>query len=240
MLYRIFNGVFRVALPASNAWLLVKDSDAILIDNGTRRDRWRLLSLFKREYSGNLKLHSILQTHGHCDHAGNMAFLATRFGARIHAHAAEVPFLATRRTYVPRGRRALSGSGLLFALGEVYWPVKRHAVDVVLHEGDHIETPLGLLTVVSTPGHTPGHISFFQEREGWLFSGDALLNIIPWVRRTGLSLPMPIFTSDMQAAHRSVRKLAELEPSALLAGHGYPHMDGTAAALKEFVKRLPE
>lgn len=239
MLHPVLPGVFLIDLPWVNAWLLAKGPDAVLIDTGTVRDRDRLLRALNKALPEAFRLHSVLLTHGHCDHAGNAAFLAERFGARLCAHAEEVPYLATRRTYIPGGLRALSPGGLLFALGERAYPVKRRAVEVVLAEGHCAETPIGPLRVVHTPGHTPGHVSYLHEAEGWLFSGDALIHVIPWLRRTGLSAPMPMFSTDMQEARRSVRRIAEIGPTALLAGHGRPLVEETAAAIRAFAQRLP-
>jgi glyoxylase-like metal-dependent hydrolase (beta-lactamase superfamily II) len=232
-LHPVFPGVTLVSLPWVNAWLLHGNGEAVLIDTGTRWDRKRLLSVLPP----GLQLTSILLTHAHCDHAGNAAFLADRLGARLIAHREEVVFMETRRTYVPRGARGLSLKGLLFAAGEVVFPVQRRKVDIIVQEGDRIETPIGPLTALHTPGHTPGHVSYFHEGEGWFFSGDALINVIPWIRKTGLCLPVPIFTSDIQAGHHSARKIADLGPNALLAGHGWPLLENTAQTIRTFIDR---
>jgi glyoxylase-like metal-dependent hydrolase (beta-lactamase superfamily II) len=129
---------------------------------------------------------------------------------------------------------------MLFRLGERIYPVERGKVHACLKQGDVVETPIGELRVVHTPGHTGGHVSYFHERHGWLFSGDAILNIIPLIRKTGLSLPMAVFSIDMREAARSVKTLATLRPTALLAGHGPPHLEDTADALCRFAARLPE
>jgi glyoxylase-like metal-dependent hydrolase (beta-lactamase superfamily II) len=243
MLLPVFPGVFLVDLPWVNGWLLARGDEAMLIDSGTARDRPVLVDklengLEAQGLSAPLRLHSLLLTHGHCDHAGNMAFLAESTGAKVYAHRDEWGYLALpngrKQTYVPPGWRALSAKGLLFALGEWVWPVTRREPDYLVQEGSRIETPVGTLLVLHTPGHTPGHISFYHEREGWLFAGDALLNVVPWVRRNGISMAPPIFTSDWQQALQSGRRIAELGPSALLSGHGWAHTQNTAAAIRAY------
>ena len=232
-LHPIFPGVSHIDLPWTNAWLLHHGEEAVLIDTGTRWDRKQILAALPP----GTRLTSILLTHGHCDHAGNAAFLAERFGAKLVAHEEERVYVETRRTYIPRGIRAIGPRGILCALGEMAFPVKRRKVDVIVQEGDRVDTPIGPLTVLHTPGHTPGHVSYFHEGEGWLFSGDALLNVIPFLRRTGLSLAPSIFCSDVAALRRSARRIAELGPGALLAGHGWPHTQNTATAIRAFVDR---
>ncbi len=231
----VLPGVSWIKLPWTNAWILHHGGEAVLIDTGTCRDRQRLLSALKSVLPSGFRLSSVLLTHGHCDHSGNAAYLGETFGARIHAHALEVPYIATPRTYVPPGPRRFSLSGLLFGAGEVLFPVKRRPVDAVVADGDTVESPIGPLRVLFTPGHTAGHVSYLQEKEGWLFSGDALLTIVPWIRRRGLCLPLPVFSMDLAEGRRSARRIAEIGPSALLAGHGAPWMEDTASSIRSFL-----
>src|SRR5262249_47482440 len=145
-----------------------------------------------------------------------------------------------QRSYAPTGWRQLirPHSALAFALGEVRYPVARCGVDTLLTEGQTVEAPGGPLRVVACPGHTPGHIAYFRERDGLLFSGDAVLNIIPVKRVTGLSLPMRSLTTDWNQAKQSARRLAELRPAMLLAGHGVPLLEDTAARLHDWAHSL--
>ena len=233
----VFPGIWQIDLPWTNAWLLARGGDAVLVDTGTRWDRRAVIGGLRRAMPGGFRLHSILLTHAHCDHAGNAAYLAERYDAKLICHAAERPFIATRRTYVPHGVRALSPSGFLFGAGELVFPVKRRAPDLLIRDAQPIDSPIGPLRALETPGHTPGHVSYYHEAEGWLFSGDALINVVPWIRKVGLSLPVPIFTENMEEAAQSAWKIADLGPKALFAGHGRPHLDRTAEAIRAFVAR---
>ena len=77
-----------------------------------------------------------------------------------------------------------------------------------------------------TPGHTPGHVSLYRGTDGVLLAADAFatMNLDSWsaylTRERELSRPSPPFTFDWGAAHRSIEKLAELEPRVVAAGHG--------------------
>jgi glyoxylase-like metal-dependent hydrolase (beta-lactamase superfamily II) len=237
VLRTILPGIFQIDLPWTNAWLLAADGNAVLIDTGTRWDRAAILRAMGEAMPGGFRLRSILLTHAHCDHAGNAAWLAERFGAEIRCHAKERPYVATRRTYIPRGFRAAGVSGFLFLGGELIFPVRRREPECLLKEGDAVDTPVGPLTVIETSGHTPGHVSYYHEREGWLFSGDALINVIPWIRREGLSLPVRVFTSDPVAAAESAWRISDLDASGLFPGHGPPLMDDAASRIRAFLEK---
>jgi glyoxylase-like metal-dependent hydrolase (beta-lactamase superfamily II) len=98
---------------------------------------------------------------------------------------------------------------------------------------------------IPTPGHTPGHVSFFRASDRVLITGDAVvtlkLNSLAGLllQRQGLSGP-PRYTSwSWRAAKDSVVKLARLEPNVLAVGHGMP-MTGaeTADAVRAFADRF--
>ncbi len=232
---QVFSGVTLIDLPWVNAYLLHKGCDAVLIDTGTHPDRKRVLAALCEVLPDRFRLTSILLTHGHSDHAGNAALLADRFDAQLVAHRLEEPYVTGNKSYAPGGLRTLGPSSLLFHLGDVFWPVARRKIDRFIADGECVDTPIGPLRVVHTPGHTMGHVSYYHEKEGWLFSGDALITVVPVWRRAGLCLPMPIFSSDLVAARKSAERIAAIGPSALLSGHGWPWVDDTAGAIRRFL-----
>jgi glyoxylase-like metal-dependent hydrolase (beta-lactamase superfamily II) len=89
------------------------------------------------------------------------------------------------------------------------------------------------LQIIGTPGHTAGHICVFDPSTGTLVAGDALNND---GRLTGAN---PQYTADMKAAAESVRKLAGLEVTTILPGHGEPLTTGAAEALQKLAESLP-
>ena len=92
-----------------------------------------------------------------------------------------------------------------------------------------------------TPGHTPGHISLYREADRVLLAADAFatMNLDSWsaylTRERKFSRPSPPFTFDWGTAHRSIEKLADLEPRVVAAGHGLAMTgDHVAYELRDF------
>jgi glyoxylase-like metal-dependent hydrolase (beta-lactamase superfamily II) len=81
---------------------------------------------------------------------------------------------------------------------------------------------------ILTDGHTPGHVSFFREQDRTLIAGDAVVttrqestvNVL--LQRRMVWRPPAYYTSNWNAARRSVETLAALEPEVLATGHGHP------------------
>ena len=84
------------------------------------------------------------------------------------------------------------------------------------------------LTIITTPGHTPGSISVFDQVGGILIAGDAIGT--DCARPT---LPGAQFTEDMDTAKESIVKLGGLTFETLLVGHGDPIESGASALVAE-------
>ncbi len=224
-------GVWQIRLSYSNVYVLSEGSGSgfALVDAGTPRDARRLRRALA-QFGGLERCSALLLTHAHPDHAGCAALLARDSGAPILAHESERPFLESKRLYGSGGLQAAA-----FKLGSLLWPIRPCRLSRALSDGEVVQASAEKWRVVHTPGHTRGHISFFRERDGVLLSGDALLNVRPWTRREGLTLPLRLFTQDAELALDSARKLALLQPRVLLPGHGGPLLDA-AAPLRRFAR----
>ena len=100
-----------------------------------------------------------------------------------------------------------------------------------LREGDEVAG----FRVVHTPGHTPGHVVFFRDRDQVAIAGDVLANIRFLTGRSGLREPPTFFSIDPAANRRSARLLAGLRPRVACFGHGRPLRDPDL--LERFVGR---
>jgi len=91
---------------------------------------------------------------------------------------------------------------------------------VALKDGDHLRS----LTVLTTPGHTPGHLSLLDEAASLLLVGD-LVGALDGT----LSRAPAVFTADAATADESLRRVARLDVNRVLFSHGGELADGPAA-----------
>ena len=178
------NGVYRIALAWSNCYVLKQESSrrVWLIDTGLSGDRPDLLEALRHLNIEPRRVQAILLTHGHCDHAGSAAYFNREHGSQVYAHRDEIVHLNESRTpYGGLGWRALSHpvQSLVFRVGERRFPVERCSAITALEEGDQLSAPGGALRVIQSPGHSPGHTAYFRSSNGLMFSGDAVMNIVP-------------------------------------------------------------
>ena len=111
--------------------------------------------------NNNLIPEKILLTHGHIDHAGGATELSEILKVEIHGPHIEDKFLLDE----------LQKQGEMFGL-----PSKDCKPDIWLDEGDIVELGDEKLDVYFCPGHTPGHIIFYNEANKLALVGDVLFN----------------------------------------------------------------
>jgi glyoxylase-like metal-dependent hydrolase (beta-lactamase superfamily II) len=161
-----------------------------LLDTGWESDEgWAALTEGLATIGGGIDdVRGVLVTHMHFDHLGLARRVRETTGAWIGMHPADVAVVSA-----PAHRDPVAASSaevaFLVSLGadpdeaasDVGGPAtfehfSRMAVaDRLLEDGDHADFPGWRMRAVHTPGHTPGHLCFAEERTGLFFSGDHVL-----------------------------------------------------------------
>jgi hydroxyacylglutathione hydrolase len=90
--------------------------------------------------------------------------------------------------------------------------------------------------LINAPGHARGEVIFVRDSDRVAICGDVIRNMSYATGLPGVKEPPDIFTYDPPENRRSIRKLAELEPSLILPGHGPAVTD--MAAFERFVATL--
>jgi hydroxyacylglutathione hydrolase len=198
----------------TNAWVGADDEDgpAIIIDPADDADAI-LDAVNGRDVA------AIVLTHKHFDHIGAVSELVARTGAPLMIHSADAADLAD----------PVTTGGAMFGFAETTPPPDR-----LLSDGDTIQAGALSLTVLHTPGHTPGGICLLAKdpaRPWQLFSGDTLF--AGSVGRTDLA------GGDSRAlSHSIASQLAGLPPETLVhPGHGPDTTIGRELRLNPFFPR---
>ncbi|MBS3886938.1 MAG: MBL fold metallo-hydrolase [Dethiobacter sp.] len=139
-------------------------------------------------------------THGHEDHAGNVD-LFNKLGITPHVHQSAINYLASPPV-IPYYRRFVWGTpaaGQSQIIGEV------------------IETEKHAFQVIASPGHSEDHLCLYEEKEGWLFTGDLYVGERIFYLYKNENLPR---------MKETLKKLAALDFSTLFCSHRGPLQKG--------------
>lgn len=201
-------------------WFLVED---VLIDAGGKPDKRRIL---KQLRGRQVSAHAL--THAHPDHQGSSHAVCTELAIPFLVPEKDVPAAED-----PEQIKARQPNAFLPKLMQALFAGPGHKVDQVLREGDEVAG----FQVLDTPGHSAGHVSYWRESDRILIAGDVINTMHPFLMKRGVREPFDVFTPDPAENRRSIKRIAALEPSLVLVGHGPPLRD--PAELSRFAASLP-
>ncbi|HEY88858.1 MAG TPA: MBL fold metallo-hydrolase [Thermoflexia bacterium] len=181
-------------LVNSNIYLVYdkEQRDGLIVDTGGDQQL-----VIEEVAQRKLKIHYILNTHGHFDHIAANAPLKATYAVPLGIHPADRELLLA------------GGGAALFGLPHIPSP----SPELELTAGLTLQVGRWKLQVIHTPGHTPGSVCFYLPGERAVLTGDTLF--AGSVGRTDL----PGGNSRQLTA--SLRRLLELPPeTAIYPGHG--------------------
>ncbi len=197
---------------------LVKDrgSSWTLIDTGLPGAHEAIFGYLEKIHVAPTAVTKVLLTHLHRDHTGSLKAVAERTRARTFAHWIEAAYIAMDPKY--------DGPGTP--------PAEPFTVAETLKDGDSVDAAGGLIAY-HTPGHTPGHLSYYQPERKLLFSGDLF-----FVEGEKVILTVPDFTHHTPTAKISARRMGQLTIDSLLTYHGGPVLKNGGHAIRALTHKL--
>jgi len=142
-----------------NTYVLFDESkEAVIIDPGCyEADEKKELTDFIR--SKDLTVTVLLNTHCHIDHVLGNAFVKETYKIKLHLHRKDEPVLKAVAAYAPN-----------YGFQQYH---EAH-VDHYLEEGDEVSFGHQSFKVLFVPGHSPGHVVFYNAKEKVIIGGDVL------------------------------------------------------------------
>jgi len=187
--------MFTVGPVAENTYIFRRDDSdrALIVDPGDEADK--LLAAID---GLGVRLEGILLTHTHFDHVGAVAPVAKATGAEV---------------WVPEAEKFVLDDIMAFVPWPGFGPFESYDAEHTLSGGDRLELAGFEIDVLSTPGHSPGHVTFSIPDETAIFSGDVLFQ--GSVGRTDLP------GGDWNTLLESIRSLVEglPEETTVYPGH---------------------
>lgn len=169
----------------------------------------------------------IILTHAHSDHTGSLdAIKSATPELEVVTSVREAPLFKGNKSLLA-GEPHSRVRGVL--------PAVKAKITTTVVDGERI----GALEIIATPGHTPGHISLLDTRDGTLYAGDVFANIGGLATSAAINprFPLPgLLTWNRDLALHSAERLRRLRPARLAPGHGRP-IDNPVAEMRTAINQ---
>jgi glyoxylase-like metal-dependent hydrolase (beta-lactamase superfamily II) len=227
----------------SNVYFVGNRHSWVLVDTGVPGYADGIKKAAANRFGRESKPHAIILTHGHFDHAAGALELARHWGVSVYAHPLEFPYLTGQSAY-PQKDPTVGGA---MAFLSRFFPSRTVNIAEVLLDLPETGTVPGMdgWMAVFTPGHAPGHVSFWREADGTLVGGDVVstADLDSWYglvsQQQRISRPPSPITYDWEKARNSARTVANLRLRVLACGHGEPMKgESVAAELETFAREF--
>ena len=233
---QVREGIYCMYVPSyvNCTYLIHRDDEVIMIDTGMKSDASDVKRALKSLNIPISRIKAILLTHWHNDHAAGTAELKQLTQCATYCHQRDVSYFQKKQScWIRRLADYIPEHGIfVFFKGVIGDTVPRPAkIDHLVRDGQLL---FDTFEVIHTPGHSAGHVSYYDKRSKVLFTGDAMA-----VVRGKLRLMSSLATPDKDKALQSIRRcLQGREISAICPGHRQPLTNVTRTAINEFLERI--
>lgn len=209
--------IIMVGKPETGKW--------VLIDAGMPNSAEEIRKVAEKRFGENTQPEAILLTHGHFDHTGSLVDLLEHWDVPVYAHEYELLYLTGDKRY-PHPDSSVEG-GILAKMSSIY-PIEPINISKNLKQ----LPPSGMVPHlpewrwIHVPGHAPGQVAYFRERDAVLIAGDAFVTVKQdslykvLVQKKQVCGPPVYLTTNWEMAEESFMKLANLNPKKAVTGHG--------------------
>jgi len=181
------------------------------------------------------RLDKVIITHQDIDHIGSLPDIVRESSHKVEvlSHEEERPYIEGRKPLIKMNQERLSK--MLVSLPEeqrqrmeaLFANPPKASVDTAVAD-EEVLPYCGGITVIFTPGHTPGHICLYLNQSKILITGDALVVVDGELRG-----PNPQATYDMDTALKSLKKLTQYDIETVICYHGGVYTDNANEHLAE-------
>jgi glyoxylase-like metal-dependent hydrolase (beta-lactamase superfamily II) len=191
-----------------NAYLVREEDGFTVVDTMIPRSAKSILAAAR---DAGAPIVRIALTHAHGDHIGSLDALAEALpGVEVLISSRDARLLVKDRSMDPGEPDVKLRGG---------YPGAKTTPTSTFEAGDRV----GSLEVIAAPGHTPGHVAFFDHRDGTLLCGDAYSTLggVATAAKTNPRFPLvAMATWHRPTALASAVALRDLDPARLAPGHG--------------------
>jgi len=223
----------------ANPVLLYDGDQFVLVDTGMPGQLEAIKQSLANEGLVLEDLDAIIFTHQDIDHIGNLPAILTARGAeglKLIAHPADKPYIDGSLPLLKFSPQR--NETLLKTLSEedkqqflhVFSPSSPDNVNELVEDGQFLAFGGGV-TVIHSPGHTPGHISLYHHASHTLITGDAMV-----VVDGQLMGPEPRPTLDMEQAMQSLHKFTAFDIHRVICFHGGSYEDNPNERILQIIE----
>jgi glyoxylase-like metal-dependent hydrolase (beta-lactamase superfamily II) len=219
---------------------LIWDKDtAIVIDTGFPGQSSLFREAIEKVGIAFEQLNLIILTHHDIDHVGSLLDIKKELPehVKVLSHEEEMPYVQGEKCPIKVAQLEARLESLPEEMKEIYQKLKvgfqncKAKVDITLKDKEELPY-CGGISVIYTPGHTPGHICLYLKQSKILIAGD-ILSVVDGL----LVLPSTHINYDNDMNLKSLKKLIGYDIQTVICYHGGMFRDNVNKRIKELISQ---